>query len=130
MDAHHLLVGLTAVNVMLVATTWAGAAGTSHRETPKLIRAQAIELVDEGGQVRAQLYLGVDGSGNLRLKDANGQVRVKLGTSVEGATGLLLMDQSIEPTISLATGNQGTSVTLTGPGQKRLVITPSGTEDE
>jgi hypothetical protein len=126
MDPQQLLVGLTAVNVMLVATTWTGAARGHRGDPPKVIRAQSIELVDERGEVRAQLHLGIDGSGNLRLKDAKGRVRVKLGTSVEGATGLLLMDQSIEPTISLATGKPGTNITLVGAEQKRLVITPSG----
>jgi hypothetical protein len=130
MDPHQLLIGLTAVNVMLVATTWTGVSGPIRRGDPRIIRAQSIELVDQRGEVRAQLHLGADGSGNLRLKDANGNVRVKLGTSVEGATGLLLMDQSIEPTITLATGKQGTQVTLVGPGQKRFVLTPAGTQDE
>jgi hypothetical protein len=130
MDSQQLLVGLTAVNVMLVATTWTGPKAP-HREDPaKVIRAQAIELVDERGQVRAQLHLGADGSGNLRLRDGNGHVRIKLGTSVEGGTGLLLMDQSIEPTLSLVTARSGTSMTLVGPGQRRLVITPSGTQPE
>jgi hypothetical protein len=123
MDGQQLLVGLTAINVMLVATTWT-ATGTPRQYNPKVIRAQSIELVDDKGQVRAQLHLGVDGSGNLRLKDASGRVRIKLGTSVAGATGLLLMDQSIEPAISLVTGKEGTSITLVGPGDTRRVIGP------
>jgi hypothetical protein len=124
MDPHQLLVGLTAINVMLVASSWTGAARAPRREPPKVIRAQSIELVDDRGQVRAQLHLGVDGSGQLRLKDANGNVRVKLGTSVDGATGLLLMDQSIEPTLSLRAGRAETSITLVGGEQQRRVIQP------
>lgn len=124
MDSQQLLVGLTAVNVMLVATTWTGAAGTTRRDNPKVIRAQAIELVDARGEVRLQLHLGEDGSGNLRIKDGNGKVRVKLGTSAAGSTGLLLMDQSVEPTVSLMAGKSGTSITLVGQDGKTRVITP------
>jgi hypothetical protein len=124
MDSHQLLFGVTAINLMLVATTWTGARVATHQSHPKVLRAESIELVDERGQVRLQLHLGADGSGNLRIKDGNGKVRVKLGTSAEGSTGLLLMDQSIEPTLWLETARSGTSITLVGPDGKRRVITP------
>lgn len=122
MDSHQLLFGVTAINLMLVATTWTGTRAT-HPPHPKVVRAEAIELVDQRGQVRLQLHLGQDGSGNLRIKDGNGKVRVKLGTSAEGSTGLLLMDQSIEPTLWLQTARSGTSITMVADG-KRRVITP------
>lgn len=124
MDAQQLLVGLTAVNVMLAATTWTGAAGTTRRGDPRVVRAQAIELVDARGEVRLQLHLGEDGSGNLRIRDGSGKVRVKLGTTIEGSTGLLLMDQSVEPTVSLVAGRAGSSITLAGPDGKKRVIAP------
>jgi len=123
MDSHQLLVGLTAVNVMLVASTWTGSRA-SPPDDPKVIQAQSFELVDARGEVRLQLHLGEDGSGNLRIRDGNGKVRVKLGTSAAGSTGLLLMDQSVEPTLSLVAGESGTSITLLGADGKRRVITP------
>ena len=124
MDSQQLLVGLTAVNVMLVATTWTGSRASTPRDDPKVLRAQSFELVDAQGAVRLQLHLGEDGSGNLRIRDGNGKVRVKLGTSAAGSTGLRLMDQSVEPTLSLMAGTSGTSITLLGPDGKRRVIAP------
>jgi hypothetical protein len=124
MDSFQLLFGITAINVMLAATTWTGSRAPAHREDPKVLRAQSIELVDQRGEVRLQLHLGEDGSGNLRIKDGNGKVRVKLGTSAAGSTGLLLMDQSVEPTLSLHAGKSGTSITLVGGEGNRRVIRP------
>jgi hypothetical protein len=123
MDSHQLLVGLTAVNVMLVVSTWTGSI-VSPPDDPKVIRAQSFELVDTRGDVRLQLHLGEDGSGNLRIRDGNGKVRVKLGTSAAGSTALLLMDQAVEPTLSLVAGESGTSITLLGADGKRRVVTP------
>ena len=122
MDSPQLLIGITAINLMLVATTWTGPRVPPPPDDPKVIRAQSIELVDARGEVRLQLHLGEDGSGNLRIRDGNGKVRVKLGTSAAGSTGLLLMDQSVEPTISLVAGKTGTSITLVGSDGKPHVI--------
>ena len=124
MDSPQLLFGITAINLMLVASTWTGSRAVASREDPKVIRAQSIELVDARGEVRLQLHLGEDGSGNLRIRDGNGKVRVKLGTSAAGATGLRLMDQSVEPTISMMAGKTGSSITLVGLDGKKRVITP------
>jgi hypothetical protein len=124
MDSTPVLFGITAVNLMLVATTWTGARVSAPRNDPRVIRAQSIELVDARGEVRLQLHLGDDGSGNLRIRDGNGKVRVKLGTSAAGSTGLLLMDQTVEPTVSLVAGKSGTSITLVGQDGKQRVITP------
>jgi hypothetical protein len=124
MDSTPVLFGITAVNLMLVATTWTGSRVSAPRDNPRVIRAQSFELVDARGEVRLQLHLGDDGSGNLRIRDGNGKVRVKLGTSAAGSTGLLLMDQTVEPTVSLVAGKSGTSITLVGQDGKQRVITP------
>jgi hypothetical protein len=93
---------LTALNFALLLGSWSTTGQADGEVHPTVLRAQAIELVDARGEVRVQLHLGDDGSGNIRLRDGRGQVRVKLGTSADGATGLLLMDQSVEPTVRLA----------------------------
>lgn len=89
MDSPQLLFGITAINLMLVASTWAGSRAVASREEPKVIRAQSIEPVDARGEVRLQLHLGEYGSGNLRIRDGNGKVRVKLGTSGAPASRLV-----------------------------------------
>ena len=124
MDSPQLLFGVTAVNLMLVVSTWTGSHAIANRGDPKVIRAQSIELVDARGEVRLQLHLGEDGSGNLRIRDGNGKVRVKLGTSAAGSTGLLLMDQSVEPAVWLVADKSGSSITLLGPDGKRRAVTP------
>jgi len=40
MDSPQLLFGVTAINLMLVATTWTGSRAIAHRDDPKVIRAR------------------------------------------------------------------------------------------
>jgi hypothetical protein len=124
MDSPQLLFGITAINLMLVASSWTGLRTGTGRGDPAVIRAQAIELVDARGDARLRLYLGDDGSGNLRIRDGNGKVRVKLGTSAAGSTGLLLMDQSVEPAVWLVADRSGSSISLVGRDGKRRPVTP------
>ena len=90
---------------------------------PTVLRAQAVELVDKKGQVVAQLHVGEDGGGNLRLRSGDGVVRVKLGGTADGS-GLLLFDKEAEPAISLAANRSGTSLTLAEKGKAKRVIEP------
>lgn len=90
---------------------------------PAVVRAQTFELVNKQNQVVAQLYLGEDGSGNLRLRDASGTVRVKLGATASGS-GLLLLDKEVEPAIWLSTNNTGTTLTLAEKGKEKKILKP------
>jgi hypothetical protein len=90
---------------------------------PAVLRAQAIELVDKAGKVIAQLYVGEDGGGNIRLRSADGTVRVKLGATNNGS-GLLLLDKDTEPAVTLGSSQAGTSLTLAERGKPKRVITP------
>lgn len=93
------------------------------QEVVTVLRAQAIELVNGQGRVVAQLHIGDDGGGNLRLRSGDGTVRVKLGATTDGS-GLLLLDRDVEPALLLATNESGTSVTLAEQGRKKRVIRP------
>lgn len=120
---------LAIVAALLLAHLARPALTSSHaqerqaEQTPAVIRAQAIELVDRQGQVRAQLHLGEDGGGNLRLRDATGTVRVKLGASADGA-GLILFDKEVEPAIWASTNKSGTSLKLAEKGKAERIIKP------
>ena len=92
-------------------------------EIHDVLRAKLIELVDENGQPKAQLYLGEDGAGNLRLRDPSGEVRVKLGATEEGA-GLLLLDGDVEPAVQLGADSAGTRLRLAQKGKAATVIAP------
>lgn len=104
-------------------TTFSTPAQATTEQVPAVLRAQAIELVNKQGQVVAQLFLGEDGSGNLRLRDAAGTVRAKLGASAQGS-GLLLLDKDVEPALWLLSNETGTSMTLAEKGKAKKVFKP------
>ena len=89
----------------------------------QVIKARAIELVDEQENVRAQLNTEPGGEVIFRLRDANGTIRVKIGAN-ESGSGLLLLDESTEPRVHLLAKEEGGSITLTGKEQKKKVIVP------
>ena len=94
----------------------------STQATPAVLRGEAIELVDERGQVRAQLNVSADGQVVLRLRDEQGTVRVKLGADEKGS-GLLLLDATTNPGVHVLATRARTSVTLQR-GKQRRVLRP------
>lgn len=92
-------------------------------QAPAVVRAQLFELVDKQGQVRAQLYLGEDGGGNLRLREAKGEIRVKLGATTNGG-GLLLTDSATEPAIWAVANKEGTTLKIAEKGKPERIIKP------
>lgn len=123
MELRRLVVGLTGINVVLVAVLLVQSQGVRAAGDAGTIRARALELVDERGRVRAQLDVESSGEVVFRLRDPEGQIRVKLGAGGDGS-GLLLLDGSTEPGIQMLAKRSGTSVTLTSGGGQRRVITP------
>jgi hypothetical protein len=120
MEARGVLIGLTGLNVVLAAVLLAQGSSGSDPET---VRARAIELVDQHGQVRAQLNVEADGEAVFRLRDSKGEIRVKIGAGADGS-GLLLLDGSTEPGIHMRAKSTGTSMVLSSKGGQRRVITP------
>ena len=88
-----------------------------------VVRAQAFELLDKNGKVVAQMHVGEDGGGNIRLRSGDGMVRVKLGASADGS-GLILFDREASPAVHLAANRLGTSATLAEKGKVKRVIQP------
>jgi hypothetical protein len=115
-----LLLALLARDVLKGSTVMAQDAN----QISPVVRARGFELVDERGQVRAQIYLGDDGGGNIRLRDATGVVRIKLGASTQGYTGLLVLDEEVNPAIHIVTDKSGTSLSLAEKGKEKRVIRP------
>jgi hypothetical protein len=85
-----------------------------------VLRARAIELVDDSGRVRAQLNVEASGEVVFRLRDANGTIRVKIGASDEGS-GLVLFDESTEPGVHMLANRTGTSLILKKGGQQQVI---------
>jgi hypothetical protein len=111
--AAHLLRGVTSP----------GNALAGGGEAPAVLRAQAIELVNKQGRVVAQLHLGDDGGGNLRLRAGDGTVRVKMGATADGG-GLLLLDKEVEPAVRLGADKSGTRLVLAEKGKQEHVFRP------
>ena len=123
MASHRLSVALAGVALTLAGMLAAQSGRDPATTKPVVLRATAIELVDEKGRVRAQLNVEASGEAVLRLRDASGGIRVKLGAGDDGS-GLLLLDASTEPGIQMFAKSGGTSVTLTNRQGQRRVIEP------
>jgi hypothetical protein len=119
---------LAAVAVLLVAHLFRPASvipavQAASQKTPDVLRAQGFELVDKEGKVVAQLHVGEDGGGNIRLRSGDGMVRVKLGATADGSA-LLLFDKEAEPALWLASNKSETSATLAQKGKAKKVFKP------
>ena len=123
MKINRIAVAITLINLVLLIFAFARSGAPAAQTVPEVLRVRAIELVDDNGQVRAQLNVESDGEVVFRLRDAKGTIRVKLGASEDGS-GLVLLDDATEPGVHLLTNRDGTSLTLTGKGGAQQVIEP------
>lgn len=103
------------------------ALGWSHAQSQPavvdVVRARLIELVNERGEMRAQLHVTQDGGGELRLRSGAGEIRVKFGAGEDGAV-LVMMDGTTEPAIRLATEKAGPTLTMTDRTNGARVFAP------
>ena len=118
----HLAIALLALNLVMLAV--------SAKESPSVLRAAGLEIVDERGVVRARL--GIKGSDTIEfdLFDRTGTIRVKLGAGDDGS-GLVMGDGTEPLPIHLLARNRPsadrpatTHITLKAPGGRERVITP------
>ncbi len=145
MKTLRVAAALTIVNVVILVGTLArgftplaavtAVAGSqvpasSTDSVAPVLRARALELVDERGRVRSRLDVEPDGEVVFRLLDQQGTIRVKLGASGTGS-GLLLLDEATEPGVHMIARRRGsadrpatTSVTLRGEGGRERVLSP------
>ncbi len=133
MNIQRLALVLTMINFMLLLlflTVMQARSTTAQTVTP-LLRARALELVDERNVVRVRLNVK---ESELNLFDKNGVIRVKLGGGEDGS-GLLLSEGGTDASrgyvqiIARQTGlSQSipttTSITLKGSDGRQRVITP------
>lgn len=120
---------LTVLNLMLLVLVLSRSTAAVKQVSSEVIRGRALELVDDRGQVRAQVTVEPSGEAVLRLRDESGTIRVKLGASVSGS-GLLLLDEATEPGVQIvarrspAQGQPGTGITLTAAEGRRREVAP------
>jgi hypothetical protein len=128
MSSARVVLGLTIVNLlMFAAMLFAGGAGQAAAPVTPVLRAQAIELVDARGVLRASLNVETGGGVILRMTDQEGQIRIKLGADRLGSA-LLLADDTTEVGLHLLSGisqlsnRRETMITLAEPdGTKRII---------
>lgn len=123
MKTQLLAIALSVINLGLLFFILTQAKPSAAESVAPVLRAQAIELVDDQGQIRAQFNLEPDGEVIFRLRDATGAVRVKLGAGEDGS-GLLLLDEATEPGVHILVNPTGATLTLTGQEGQQEVIKP------
>lgn len=123
MKIQRIVIALTAANVTLFLVTLAEPRPTGAQATEPVLRARALELVDEHGRTRASLKLESNGEAVFRLFDQNGTIRVKLGAGEDGS-GLLLANDATEPGVHFLAKSTGSSLKLRNKDGRERDITP------
>src|SRR5688500_17310074 len=97
MKTQFSFVGLAALNVIVLFCIAAQPnGGTPPDGVHAIVRARAIELVDEQGRVRASLNVATNGEAVFRMRDEKETIRLKIGASEKGSA-LLLIDATTNP---------------------------------
>ncbi len=123
MNMNRLAAALTVINLALLIVVLMQSRAIATQTIPQVLRVRAFELVDDNGEVRAQLNVESNGEVVFRLRDAKGTIRVKMGASEEGS-GLLLINNLTEPGVQILADQNGSSLTLTEEGGAKRVIEP------
>ncbi len=121
----RLIIFLVVINitVLLYLVATSQTKQNNPQSASPIIRARAIELVDDNGQSRALLSVEANGETVFRLRDAKGTIRVKLGASEDGSA-LLLLNDSTSPGIHALAKNNGTTLTLINKDGRTRVMEP------
>lgn len=137
MKATPLLLGLTLVNLGLLAYQVARLPAAAAEEKPPVLRGRALEIVDDQGRLRAQLKVepanetfampdGTKGFPEMvifRLITADGKPRVKLTTSMQGS-GLMLLGDSDTTQSILSADRAKSSLKLRNDEATQKVLGP------
>jgi hypothetical protein len=121
-----LCVLLSATNAVLLGALLADRGVAAAGQELPILRGRGLELVDAGGQTRAQFNVESDGTAVFRIRDAEGTIRVKLGAGPTGS-GLLLLDETTEPGVHLIARRAGTagvsttSISVSGATGSRVI---------
>jgi hypothetical protein len=121
MKFQRVVNAFSVVNLLFLFFLLVQTPSTAQQSVAPVVRARAIELVDERGKVRAQLNVESTGEVVFRLRDSKGTIRTKLGANEDGS-GLSLMDDRTEATVQIRANQSGASMTLIDrDGHERVV---------
>lgn len=102
---------LPVINIVLLVFLLSQFPTTAQESVVPIIRARAIELIDENGKKRAQLNVENNGEIVFRLRDRNGTIRAKFGAD-EAGSGLIMMDDRTEASVQVRANKTGGTITL------------------
>ena len=132
MRVHKLLLVMTAANAVLLAYLLSQLGPAAAQGVAPVVRAQALEIVDQQGRLRASLNIQPASTHEgqrypetvlLRLIDPNGKPIVKLGGAV-GSAGLGLNDGSDTTYALIEAKNAEAYVRLTMSDGRRQIVKP------
>jgi hypothetical protein len=135
MTAQRLAIGLTVVNLLLMAFLVPRIGSAAQVQVAPVLRARALEIVDESGKKRAEIVVlapsTMDGKTYpetvlFRLIDPNGRPAVKIAGSVDGSAMSLAGDSEKREWNGaqiLAEGRGGV-VKLTNKDGRQQIIKP------
>ena len=105
MKPQRIAIGLTVLNLVILAYTLFRASPAASTEVAPVIRAHALEIVDDNGRVRAM----------IRVFPANSDTKMPDGTTGYPETVLLrLIDSKGAPNVKIAATEDGSAVSLGG----------------
>jgi hypothetical protein len=130
MKTQRLVLALTGINLVLLLLNLVQARSTTAQAVGPILRARALELVDDRNVVRVRLNVK---ESELNLFDKNGIIRVKLGAGEDGS-GLVLSEGGTDASrgyVQIIARQMGTSerptttsITLRASDGRQRVITP------
>src|SRR5262249_31261420 len=105
MKTQRIALGLTVLNVFILAYTLVRASAAASTEVAPVLRAHALEIVDDNGRVRAM----------IRVFPASPDAKMPDGTTGYPETVLLrLIDSKGAPNVKIAATEDGSVVSLVG----------------
>jgi hypothetical protein len=132
MTTRRLLLALTLVNLGLMVFLLTRVAPPEAHGAESVLRAHALEIVDDQGRPRASIKIQPGGTANgkaypetviLRLIDPNGRPSVKLAGSEQGA-GLGLVGEDDSTHVVLKAEEGSASLKLASKAGQARVIQP------
>ena len=132
MTTRRLLLALTLVNLGLMVFLLTRVAPPAAHGAESVLRARALEIVDDQGRARASIKIQPGGTADgkaypetviLRLIDPNGRPSVKLAGSEQGA-GLSLVGESDSTHVILKAEEGSASLNLASKAGQARVIQP------
>jgi hypothetical protein len=133
MNTSRFLSALTLVNLLLLIVGMTQVRPTLAQGTVPVIRARALEIVDEREQVRARINIEpsvkmADGQTYpeavvFRMTDPNGLIRVKLGADQDGS-GLVLADGSQQPGVHALAKSTGSFLKVVDRNGREQLVKP------